>query len=311
MRSLRKRHFNYVVHTFNENDYHFFRGTMRDIVRASHDAGLEVQIDPWGVGKIFGGESFSAFAARSFHALQILSDGEMAPMACPNHPDLRAFIKDWIDAAVETEAEVLFWDEPHFYAPGWWGTRENVWGCLCPICKEKFQEKFGKPMPTERTSEVIRFQEESLRDFLEEMIVYTHSLGRRNALCLLPYKKGEERDWSHFASIPGLDIFGTDPYWYAAKREVREMVGHFSRKVMDICQAREKLAGQIWIQGFKVPAGREEEIRTAVEVAVEAGIRDLSVWGFEACAHMSSIRSDNPERVWDIISDAFAQIENL
>jgi hypothetical protein len=318
MRDLRKRHFNYVVHTFSENDYQFFRGTMREIVRASHDAGLEAHIDPWGVAKIFGGEAFSQFAASNFHVLQVLSDGKPAPVACPNHPELRAFMKDWIDAAVETEADVLFWDEPHFYLSGWLGGRPNTWGCLCEVCKKKFAAQFGHAMPQELTPEVEQFREDSLRDFLAEMIIYTHSLGKRNALCVLPHDEKENPDWAAFAALSGLNIFGTDPYWYGAKREVGEMVGYFSRKVMEVCRARnetlpagKQVQAQIWIQGFKVPAGREEEIRTAIEVAVEAGVRDLAVWGFEACGHMSSIRSDNPERVWDIITDAFAQIENL
>src|SRR3989304_1639984 len=52
---------NFVVHTMSEHDIIYHSGTMVDIVKASRDVGLEVFLDPWGVGRVFGGESFSTF----------------------------------------------------------------------------------------------------------------------------------------------------------------------------------------------------------------------------------------------------------
>ncbi len=312
MKSMVDHHCNYVIHTFSENDFHFYRGTMKEIVKVSHDAGLGVYIDPWGVGKVFGGEAFSDFVMNNPQALQVLSDGKPVGVACLNHPDFRAFMTDWIDAAVETGADCLFWDEPHFYLPSWMGGRQNTWGCLCAVCQQKFEAKFKKQFPKEETEEVVAFKEASIRDFLEEMVVYTHTLGKKNALCLLPMEDAAHAlvHWETFASISGLNVFGTDPYWYGRKKEVREFVGHFSRKVAQLCKGT-KLEGQIWIQGFKVPAGREEELRTAIDIAVEAGIRNLALWSFEGCAPMSYIRSDNPEKVWEIIGECFGKIKDL
>ena len=141
MKNMVDHHCNYVIHTFSENDFHFYRGTMKEIVKVSHDAGLGVYIDPWGVGKVFGGEAFSDFVMNNPQALQVLSDGKPVGVACLNHPDFRAFMKDWIDAAVETGADCLFWDEPHFYLPSWMGGRQNTWGCLCAVCQQKFKTK--------------------------------------------------------------------------------------------------------------------------------------------------------------------------
>jgi hypothetical protein len=42
----------------------------------------------------------------------------------------------------------------------------------------------------------------------------------------------------------------------------------------------------------------EQFVRTAVHAAREEGIEDLRTWGFEACAHMSARRGDDPEAVW-------------
>ena len=40
------RGFAAVLHTFSENDLAYYRGTMADIVAASHELGLEVQMCP-------------------------------------------------------------------------------------------------------------------------------------------------------------------------------------------------------------------------------------------------------------------------
>ena len=48
MADLAARGYTGVLHTFSENDLAYYRGTMREIVEASHDAGLAVQASPWG-----------------------------------------------------------------------------------------------------------------------------------------------------------------------------------------------------------------------------------------------------------------------
>ena len=42
-----------------------------------------------------------------------------------------------------------------------------------------------------------------------------------------------------------------------------------------------------------------------VEVEAVEGVRDLAAWGFRACAHMSAIRPNRPERVWAVIGETF------
>src|SRR5215210_6221689 len=58
---LVRRGFGGVLHTFSENDLSYYRDTMNEIVAASHARGLEVQMNPWGAGRTFGGEAESSF----------------------------------------------------------------------------------------------------------------------------------------------------------------------------------------------------------------------------------------------------------
>lgn len=67
---------NQVVHTMSEHDIFYYSQTMVDIVKVSKEVGLEVFLDPWGIGRVFGGESFSTFVKLFPEARQKLSFAE-------------------------------------------------------------------------------------------------------------------------------------------------------------------------------------------------------------------------------------------
>ena len=308
MEELATHNFNQVIHCFNENDFWFYKETMKEIVDISHDLGLEVQVDPWGVGGIFGGEAFTVFVPRNWDAAQVLSDGSKAAVACPNQPAFRKFMHEWVESALYIGADYVFWDEPHFYIPSWVKGKEGVWGCTCDACKEKYQEMYGADMSTtELTPEVIEFRQKCIAEFLEEMFEQVTDAGKKNCLCVFPTDDPTHgiSDWNIVTSIKGLHQFGSDPYWVVDKSKVpRTMVKEFSDKVMEQCQ-KNNLENQIWIQGFKISSGKEEDVQTAIETALECGITNLAVWGFHACGHMSYIACDNSEKVWNIICRSF------
>jgi len=309
MAQLKKQNFTYVLHTFNENDMLFYAKTMKEIVRITKEEGLDVQIDPWGVGKVFGGESFSNFVATNLDALQILSDDKPAGTACPMNPKFRAFMVEWIEAALETGAETIFWDEPHFNISTWLGGREGQWGCRCPICQGHFEERFGHEMPKTRTPEVLAYLEWGILDFLSYVIGEAAKRGAKNALCLLPHETGDEGatdQWEDFAAIPGLNIFGTDPYFQMFNKGM-DYVEKFTKKAIDAA-AKHNMDCSIWFQGFRIPAGQEHRQAEAMEIAYKLGCRDLAVWGFEACDHISWIRPDDPEAVWKVFVDKFGEL---
>lgn len=305
MRELRKLGYTTVIHTLSENDVRFFHRAVCDIVEATRDEGLDPWIDPWGVGRVFGGEAFSAFSEEnSPGSVEILSDGMPGHLACPNAPKFREYMKFWVSKAVETGASTIFWDEPHFYLPGWMGGRPNTWGCLCKECRRLFQERTGKPMPSTETDDVKAFKKASLVDFLQFCVDEAAQAGRRNALCVLPHDKPETviESWRPFANMRGLDVFGTDPYWLAAKQHV-DTVGQYSAAVEKLCRETGREA-QVWIQGFGIPHAREGEVAEAIRQAADAGVRNIAVWGFDACAHLSWVRPENPASAWKVINTA-------
>ena len=138
MAALAERGFTGVLHTFTENDLAYYRETMREIVACSHEAGLEVQIGPWGVCQMFGGEAESRFTAWHPEVGQVLDDGRGTPSGCPNNPRVREFVHQWIDAAIDTGADRIFCDEPHWVHPEHFGLDPERWGCRCEHCRERF-----------------------------------------------------------------------------------------------------------------------------------------------------------------------------
>jgi hypothetical protein len=65
---------------------------------------------------------------------------------------------------------------------------------------------------------------------------------------------------------------------------------------------------QIWIQNFKIPAEREDEIRQAVDVAYAAGVRNFAAWSFYGTGYMWYIKPDDPQKVWDTMGEVYGQL---
>ena len=255
--NIKKAGCTYIVHTFSEADMNFNMENVAEIVKATKEAGLKAHLDPWGVAGIFGGETYSWFIARNLDVRQITSDGRNVAHACLNNPKLVEFMEKWVDAACEAGAETIFWDEPHFYVPGWFGVAEpmDTWGCRCDVCRKMFSDQFGKEMPQDETEEVMKFKHDSLIAFLTHMCEYTAKKGLENTVCMLPNAEVRESGlWEEIASIKHLSGFGTDPYWIIQKKNnpafnLGEYMRPFCAKVKAVAD-KYSLRGHIWIQNF-------------------------------------------------------------
>ena len=272
----------------------------------------------------------------------MLSDGRRAAAACPNHPETRKFLRDWIDACAYVGGDVLFWDEPHFYAALWRGDLSGAWACRCEHCAGMFRTVPGTRCRREFTPEVKAFREAALLDVLSELCRYGREKGMRNCLCLIPtdvsahgFPELEQRlrralekrlvdapagrgsgadarrcraTSKRLRRSRDLDIFGHDPYWYLFGTDAEA----FMRTYSTLLRMRHESADselQLWLQAFSLPAGREEELRTGVRVAEEVGATHLAAWSFEATASMSKIRCPDPELTWGILGEEFRRVQ--
>jgi hypothetical protein len=284
VRRLREEGFDIVVHTFSENDLRFYQRSVRDIVEVTREAGMRVWIDPWGVGGVFGGEAFSDAALHHQDWLQVGANGDRLPACCPGNPGFQAFMREWTDAAVETGADAVFWDEPHFCS-------DDGTGCHCEYCRKTAER--GKS---------------AIGSFLGEVCARVKSRGRQNIVCLLPStpeRKGS-LDWNEIAAIDGVTNLGSTPFWEIRGEDPEKYVGVVAREVIQVA-SRASLQTHLWIQGFRIPAGREEEIRKAALVAGNTGVDVIAIWGIDACESMSFLSCERPQIAWAAFLRAIAE----
>lgn len=315
MAKMRNEGCNFVVHTMSEHDILYHPQNMVDIVKVSRDIGLEVFLDPWGIGRVFGGESFSVFVKQFPDSRQRLNfaEGEIkVNKACLNTKAFKDKMIHWIELAASTGAEGVFWDEPHLFYGEFtelFGQTKEIWGCSCPTCKDIFKDRYGYEMPLEFTEDIKEFRQDTILNFLGFLSGTSSRKGMKNAVCVFPVMEPKYGiyQWEKLVAMKNIDIFGSDPYWFSYDKNVKDYVGKVSSDVVQLCKKHNK-EPQIWIQGYRVPEGREEEVRTAINVAFNSGVRNIATWCFEAGACMSFISSSRPEIVWNIITDEYKNI---
>ena len=311
LEAIRDNHCTFVVHTFSEEDKEFYTRAMGEIIRDTRQLGLEAWLDPWAVGQAFGGETYSALVMKRRDLCQVSATGETLPICCPNHPEFRQHLKEWAKTAVELGAQVLFWDEPHFfiYPEDVSAATSTRWACRCAACQQRFQATFRQPMPTTLTPEVRRFKEDCLVEFLTILCDEGRRLGVRNAMCYLPFENSSTySDWAKVAAIPSVDIIGTDPYWRPHQTDVAAHVGRAAQRIADLARHHGK-EGQIWILNFNIKRGEEGRIPEAINAAYAAGIRNLAAWSYYGASYIS-LASDEPKRVWETLGSAYATLQS-
>jgi hypothetical protein len=297
MHLLKTIGFDFVVHTYSENDFEYYEKTMHDIVKITKEEGLEVWLDPWGVGGFLGGEAYSSWIGKYPKIRQIDSIFDKVPAACPNNDRFRKLMKTWIKSSAQSGADFVFWDEPHFYKHF---SKGGVWCCRCPSCMEKYKKRYNENLPIKRSSKVDFFKMESVHDFLSFVTDEAANEGLNNAVCILP--EADESFLSKVASLPNLDVLATDPYGVLFDKPLADYMRNETGKIKRAASRYSKET-QIWNQAFKVPVEKNKEVIEAMDIPVELGVDSVAVWGYKACKHISSIACESPDELWAMIEE--------
>ena len=161
-------------------------------------------------------------------------------------------------------------------------------------------------MPTELTDEVKEFRRNSMTEYFRKITAYAKSIGLENTVCLMPH------DMEFVDGILSLDTLcgaGTDPYWRGSHPNgYYDWVYDFSKQFIDRCDSFGK-DPHIWVQGYNISRGCEDEIFMATEAAYDAGARTILDWSFrggEACDY----RMENTDLGWHVMGKAMRRIKD-
>lgn len=311
MRDIAAHGMNLVVHMFTHNDWVRHLGVMRDIVDASHENGLEVWIDNWGLGGPPGDQS--CFLQYHPEAHQVYSDGSVDPLsACYNSEAFVQFTKDWLETVRGFGGDHIFWDEPRYKVKkeAWdllSGEAPPAFTCQCATCKKLFAERYGKPMPTVLTPELEAFRRWSMANYFDRVTSYAASMGMQNTVCVMLRFLDVARD---IVALPNVNDFGIDPYWHPENpKRYTEPYSHVytnTKNILRMAQEYQKKT-HVWVQGYDIPSGYEDEIILATDAAYDAGARTILTWSFRG-GEPNSYRCDHCEQIWSVMGEAMHRI---
>ena len=297
-----------VLLAMSEYDYQVWYPNVVRIAGIAKDMGLTVYVNLWAFGKVFGGEPPSVFLQDHVDNRQVLSKEPPLPLvgACFNTEGFRRYFFAAVSKLAGEEVfDGFFWDEPHFIITG----SRDIYSCVCPRCRELFKEQYGYDMPKRANKDVFEFKEKSILNFLQESSRLVKDIDSKKSVivCLMPFFTAEEQgaSWEKVCSIKELDVFGTDPYWSLVRRDL-DFVSSVSRETVELAR-RYRKKSQLWIQGFLIPAGKEEEVREAGRIIGKSGVDSVFTWAYRACEG-SIVESENPKKVWSIIKEVYEEL---
>ena len=312
-----------VVHMLSHIDWERHDKVMGDIFKASEAEGLEVWVDNWGLGGMPGDKSH--FLSYHPEAHMQYGNGVMHPyQVCLNAPSYRQFVKDWLEKVCELGGKTAIWDEPQIPLPHVEGTttNERYSCCNCPECKKLFRERYGREMPLHIDAEVGEFRNDTIMDFFTFVTDYANSLGMKNVVNPIPQimegftdndgrNKYQKFTIDRLLAVPHIDNVGTDPYWFEMTKDMEayDFVYGITKKLVSATD-KAKRDHSIWIQGYNIPAGKEDELFLGTAAAYDAGARTILSWSFHS-GESNNYRSDNPARAWSYTVEAFKNIKNM
>ena len=307
-----------VILAVTEFDFDFWLPNISKIVDCAHTLGLKVLLDPWGVGKYFGGKQVSLFLQNNIHNRQVSAlTGEVLNYACFNTNSFRDYFQRMcLTLARETNADGFFWDEPHYafpksYASITGGAGED-WTCRCPVCMKKFQDYYGYEMPRVMNDDVKQFRwrealfiiEDTSRKIKEinpklEITCCVHAT--LNGYYVSEYRGYDK--WDMVASSPYIDVFSTTIISW-------DLPFDFFRSITERTVAVAKKYGKLserWIMNYYKQPSDFEMMDKVVDLYDSLGVDRLGAWTYRG-GHGTVLAAPDALKLWDRLGENYKRV---
>ncbi len=307
-----------VILAVTEFDFDFWLPSIPKIVDAAHEEGLRVLLDPWGIGKYFGGEQVSLFLQNNIHSRQVSAlTGESLNAACMNTNSFRDYFQRMVlSLARNTDADGFFWDEPHYALPKSYasitGGAGEDWTCRCPVCQKKFEDYYGYEMPRLLTDDVKQFRWREAMFLLEDTSRKIKEINPKFevTMCvhatLNTYYVTEQRgydDWERVASCPYFDVFSSTIINWTLPRSFFIDV---TRRTVSLARKYGKQSER-WIMNYNKSPERLEQMDEVVKLYEDLGVDRLAAWTYRG-GYGTVLAPDNALEMWDRLGENYRRV---
>jgi len=309
---------NAVLLALSEFDIDFWFPNIIKITKVAKDLGLKVYLDPWGIGKWFGGEPPSLFLTNNPGNRQVSAfTNEQLPNVCFNTKAFRDYFYAICEKlATEVDADGFFWDEPHYALPKSYasitGGAGDDWSCRCPICQKDFERQHGYEMPRLLTKEVVSFRQNNALDILENASRRIKSIKPDSKItCCVHatinnYYVKENRgydDWDKVAKVDAFDVFSTTIISHKLPRSYFQSI---TQQTVDIAHKYGK-GSQRWLMTYYQEPENLQEIKEVVHLYADMGVESLFAWTYRG-GHGTVLAAPHALEMWDILGEAYGEV---
>jgi len=309
---------NAVVLALSEFDIDFWFPNIVEVAKVARGLGLKVYLDPWGIGKWFGGEPPSIFLNNNSGNRQVSAlSGEMLPAACFNTKAFRDYFFDICGRlATNVDADGFFWDEPHYALPKSYasitGGAGDDWTCMCPVCTREFERQYGYKMPRILTREVVAFRENQAMDILRGAAGIVRQIRpTAKIICCVhatinSYYVKENRgydNWDKVAGDASVDVFSTTILSYRLPRDFFRMI---TERTVEVARKYGK-GSQRWLMNYYQEPADPEDIRETVRFYNTMGVESLFAWTYRGGAG-TVLGTPRSVEMWDALGEAYGEV---
>lgn len=307
-----------VILAITEFDMDFWFPNIPKIVARAKEMGLRVLLDPWGIGKFFGGEQVSLFLQNNIENRQVSAlTGEKLPFACFNTASFRDYFRGiCMKLARATNADGFFWDEPHYALPKSYasitGGVADDWSCRCEVCKRRFHDYYGYEMPRIMNDDVKQFRwrealvileetSQALKAFRPELEITCCVHATLNTYYVTEHRGYD--NWDMVAASPWFDVFSTTIISWDLPEAFFESI---TRRTVEVARRYGKISER-WLMGYYKQPADFERIDQVVDLYQELGVDRLGTWTYRG-GHGTTLAAPDALELWSRIGCNYRRV---
>ncbi|HHV58913.1 MAG TPA: hypothetical protein GXX49_01175 [Clostridiaceae bacterium] len=309
---------NTVILAITEFDMNFWYPSIPQIVKKAKEMGLKVLLDPWGIGKYFGGEQVSLFLQNNINNRQVSAmTGEKLPAACFNTNSFRDYFQDFcLKLARDTEADGFFWDEPHYALPKSYasitGGAGEDWTCRCDVCKKKFFDYYGYEMPKMMNDDVKNFRWREALFLLEDTSRKIKEIDKRYEITMCVHAtintyyvtelRGYDK-WDMVAASPYFDVFSTTILnWELPLTFFKEI----TRRTVETAQRYGKQSER-WIMNYYKQPEDFSMMDKIIDLYDSMGVDRIAAWTYRG-GYGTVLAAPDALKLWDRLGENYKRV---